>query len=109
MPMTTVPESNSITERDGVGVDHAMDGRQTLSVAEGIVIALRRCSQTDAFEELLRVAHRHHLSVLTVAHALVDLAMDACPPLGSPERHADATASLAEWESRLAYRPGSSR
>ncbi|MFC9359560.1 hypothetical protein ACFTZB_23715 [Rhodococcus sp. NPDC057014] len=40
--------------------------------------------------------------MLTVAHALVDLAIDAHPPLGSAERHADATGALAEWESRLA-------
>ncbi|MBV6757936.1 ANTAR domain-containing protein [Rhodococcus opacus] len=78
-----------------------MDGRHTLSVAEGILMALRRYGQTDAFDELLRVAHRHHLSVLAVAHALVDLATNAYPPLGSPDRHADPTASLAEWESRL--------
>ncbi|MFD9664395.1 ANTAR domain-containing protein [Rhodococcus sp. NPDC059968] len=82
-----MPEPDSITRQAGVGVHRARDGRETLSVAEGILIARRRCSQIDAFEELLRVANRHHLSVLTVAHALVDLAIDAHPPLGSPERH----------------------
>ncbi|MGW5149833.1 ANTAR domain-containing protein [Rhodococcus koreensis] len=106
--MTSVPEPSSIPGRAGVGVQHARDGRETLSVAEGILIALCRCSQNEAFEELLRVARRHHLSVLTVAHALVDLAIDAHPPLGSPDRHADASGALAEWESHLAHWPGSS-
>ncbi|UOT03876.1 ANTAR domain-containing protein [Rhodococcus opacus] len=64
--MTSVPEPQP---GSGVGVQHARDGWETLSVAEGILVALRRCSQTKAFEELLRVAHRHHLSVLTVAHS----------------------------------------
>ncbi|MDF3312871.1 ANTAR domain-containing protein [Rhodococcus sp. T2V] len=107
--MTSVPEPHARTGHAGVGVQHARDGRETLSVAEGILIALRRCSQTEAFDELLEVAHRHHLSVLTVAHALVDLAIDAHPPLGSTERHADASGAVAEWESRLAHWPGSSR
>ncbi|MFD9668422.1 ANTAR domain-containing protein [Rhodococcus sp. NPDC059968] len=74
--MTSVPEPHP---SNVVGVQHPRDGRETLSVAEGILIALRRCSQTEAFDELLRVANRHHLSVLTVAHALVDLAIDAHP------------------------------
>jgi hypothetical protein len=104
-----VPEPDSITSQAGLGVHRARDGRETLSVAEGILIALLRCSQTDAFDELLRVANRHHLSVLTVAHALVDLAIDAHPPLGSPERHPNAPGALAEWESRLAHWPESSR
>ena len=102
--MTTVPEPHSIRERAGGGT-HARDGRETLSVAEGILIALRRCDETEAFKELLRVAHRHHLSVLAVAHALVDLAIDARPPLGSAGRHPDASGALAEWESRLAPWP----
>ncbi|WP_276144760.1 ANTAR domain-containing protein [Rhodococcus sp. T2V] len=106
MPMTSVPEPHPNLR---VGVQHARDGRETLSVAEGILIALRRCSPTEAFDELLRVARRHHLSVLTVAHALVDLAIDAHPPLGSAERHTNASEAVTEWESRLAHWPGSSR
>lgn len=81
--MATMPEPHPTSGRAGVGIGHARDARETLSVAEGILIALRRCGQPDAFDELLRVAQRHHLSVLTVAHALVDLAIDAHPPLGS--------------------------
>ncbi|QSE86972.1 ANTAR domain-containing protein (plasmid) [Rhodococcus koreensis] len=107
--MVTVPEPNPSTGRADVRDNHARDGRETLSLAEGVLIALRRCSQTDAFEELLEVAHRHHLGVLTVAHALVDFAIDARPPLGSPQRHANPSASVAEWESRLTHRPGPSR
>jgi hypothetical protein len=101
--MTTTPEPHSVTRRAGGDVHLARNGRETLSVAEGILIALRRCSQTEAFEELLRVANRHHLSVLTVAHVLVELAVGAYPPLGSPERHANASASLTEWESHLTH------
>ncbi|MBC2638229.1 ANTAR domain-containing protein [Rhodococcus wratislaviensis] len=104
-----MPEPHPITGHAGVGLNHARDGRETLSVAEGILIALRHCSQTEAFDELLRVAHRHHLSVLTVAHALVDLAIGANPPLGSSERHANPSGPLAEWESYLADWPRSSR
>ncbi|MDF3312019.1 ANTAR domain-containing protein [Rhodococcus sp. T2V] len=107
--MTAVPEPGREARHSAVGVQRARDGRETLSLAEGILIALRRCGRADAFDELLRVAQRHHLSVLTVAHVLVDFAIGARPPLGSPERHASTSSALAEWETRLDQWSGSSR
>ncbi|MFC9906884.1 hypothetical protein ACFVJ3_43125 [Rhodococcus sp. NPDC127593] len=108
-PMSTVPEHNESIGRARVGADHPVDAGETLALAEGILIALRRCGHTEASDELLQVARRHHLSVLTVAHALVDSAIDAHPPLASSERHANTSESVAEWETRLAHRPESSR
>ncbi|MFC9838773.1 ANTAR domain-containing protein [Rhodococcus sp. NPDC127530] len=101
--MSTVSEPDPGAGRAGVGADRAMDARETLSLAEGILIALRRCGHTEAFEELLDVARRHHLSVLNVARALVESAIGARPPLAS-ERYANATTQVAEWEARPASR-----
>jgi ANTAR domain-containing protein len=47
-----------------------------LDTAEGVIIALRRCSMAKAFIELARTAQRHNLSALSLADALVALAED---------------------------------
>ncbi|BAH55929.1 MULTISPECIES: ANTAR domain-containing protein [Rhodococcus] len=74
--MTEVPDTGDTPALEPADATdkRRMDGRQLLSTAKGIVIALRGCSDTAAFDELLRMAHRHHLSVLN-ARALVDLAV----------------------------------
>jgi hypothetical protein len=51
-----------------------LDGRRALDLAEGILIGRRHYSVEAAFDELLTVACRHHLSVSTTAAALVALA-----------------------------------
>ncbi|MCW2690326.1 MAG: putative RNA-binding protein [Mycobacterium sp.] len=56
--------------------DLAPDGRRVLDLAEGVLIALRRCWPDAAFDELIAVAQRHGVSVSAVASALVALATD---------------------------------
>ncbi len=56
------------------------DGRELLGTAKGILIAGRGCSDAQAFDELLDVARRHHLTVLGAARSLVDLAAGPSPP-----------------------------
>lgn len=48
-------------------------GVRALDRAEGVLMALRRCSCDDAFGELLEAARRQHVPVFTIASALVEL------------------------------------
>lgn len=48
-------------------------GVRALDRAEGVLMALRRCSCDDAFDELLEAARRQHVPVFTIATALVEL------------------------------------
>jgi hypothetical protein len=45
-----------------------------LAVAKGILIAGRGYTDPQAFDELLDVARRHHLTVVATARALIDRA-----------------------------------
>ncbi|KAF0963838.1 MULTISPECIES: ANTAR domain-containing protein [Rhodococcus] len=76
------------------------DGRELLATAKGVLIAGRGYSDAQAFDELLDVAHRHHLTVLGAARALVDL---AGPPRQNRPR-LDAT-RFDEWATLLAQLP----
>ncbi|AWK71731.1 MULTISPECIES: ANTAR domain-containing protein [Rhodococcus] len=76
------------------------DGRELLATAKGILIAARRCSDAQAFDELLDVSRRHHLTVLGAARSLVDLAAGSAPH----RRTADAV-RFDEWEQLLAQLP----
>lgn len=99
--MTEVKDTalTSTIEPERVRGGRGMDGRQLLSTAKGIVMALRGCSDSAAFDELLRVARRCHISVLNAARALVDFAIGDSPPLGSSARPGGVAAVWAEWES----------
>lgn len=50
------------------------DGSRILDTAEGILIALRRCTMAEAFSELGQAARRHRLPALSLANALVAVA-----------------------------------
>lgn len=76
------------------------DGRELLGTAKGILIAGRGCTDAQAFDELLDVARRHHLTVLGAARSLVEL---AAGPSSGPRR-ADA-ARFDEWERLVAQLP----
>jgi hypothetical protein len=73
-------------------------GRRPLGNAEGVLIALRRCSADDAFAELVAAARRHCVPVFTLASALVDLAAGQCP---DPDREAADRAARDEWAGLL--------
>jgi hypothetical protein len=63
-----------------------------LDRAQGVLIALRRCTVAAALEEIGRASKRHPVPRLRIAAALVALAQDS--PLDD-----DATAARYEWGS----------
>jgi AmiR/NasT family two-component response regulator len=75
--------------------DSARVDARTLDRAEGVLIALRRCTMDVAFEEIVSASKRHRVPTLSIAAALVALAQDS--PLDD-----DATAAARyEWGSLL--------
>jgi ANTAR domain len=46
-------------------------GARILDTAEGVLIALRGCTLTQAFVEIVQTAKRHNVSTLSLADALV--------------------------------------
>lgn len=66
-----------------------------LDRAEGVLIALRRCTTEAAFAEIVRASKRHRVPALRIAAALVSLVQGA--PLDD-----DATAAARyEWGALL--------
>lgn len=55
-----------------------------LDTAEGVLIALRRCSPDAAFQEVVDAAKRHGVPVFTIASALVEMACDRPIDDGGP-------------------------
>ncbi len=80
-------------------------GVRALDRAEGVLMALRRCSCDDAFDELLEAARHQHIPVFTIATALVEL-VDGSNTSGS-----DPVASAAanrQWGELIGcHRPAS--
>jgi hypothetical protein len=71
------------------------DDARMLDRAEGVLIALRRCTTDAAFAEIVRASKRHRVPTLRIATALVAMAQGA--PLDD-----DATAAARyEWGSLL--------
>jgi ANTAR domain len=60
--------------------------------AAGVLVALRRCAVSDAFDEILDASKRHRVSPLSVARALVALAEGGVDD-GTPA----ASAARYEW------------
>jgi hypothetical protein len=76
--------------------DPARADAQMLDRAEGVLIALRRCTMDAAFEEIVRASKRHRVPTLSIAAALVALAQE--PSLNGD----DATAAARyEWGALL--------
>ena len=66
-----------------------------LDRAEGVLVALRRCTINAAFDEIVGASKRHRVPTLRIARALVALAENSA--LGGDP---DATAAArAEWGS----------
>ncbi|WP_036496200.1 ANTAR domain-containing protein [Nocardia sp. BMG111209] len=64
-----------------------------LDTAKGVLVALHRCSVPAAFDEILRVAHRHSVPALALAGALVALADGTADTATDPA----ALAAHLEW------------
>ena len=80
------------TKTDPTRIDARM-----LDRAEGVLLALRRCSIDEAFTEIIRASKRHHIPTFCIASALVALAENTPGP-------ADPGATAAaryEWGSLL--------
>jgi ANTAR domain len=52
----------------------SLQSRRELDMANGILVALRRCGPDAAYRELLGAAKRHGVGVMAMASAIVDLA-----------------------------------
>jgi ANTAR domain len=52
----------------------SLQARRELDMANGILVALRRCGPDAAYRELLGAAKRHRVGVMAMASAVVDLA-----------------------------------
>ena len=77
-----------------------LDGREVLSLAKGILIAGRGYSDAQAFDELLDVSRRHHLTVHCAAMSLLDRAT------GTPtRRHTPEPITFPEWDGLIAALP----
>lgn len=76
------------------------DSDQTRQQAEGVLVALTRCTLDVAAGEITRASHRHHLDSNRVAQALVRLAQNI-----EPEADSNATAvARYEWGALLPHR-----
>jgi hypothetical protein len=60
------------TRNSARGESTRTDARM-LDRAEGVLVALRRCSIDDAFDEIVRASKRHRVPALRIARALVTL------------------------------------
>ncbi|MBI3224343.1 MAG: ANTAR domain-containing protein [Mycolicibacterium cosmeticum] len=58
----------------GPGAVVGSDEQRLIAAAEGVLMALRRCTPHAAMDELRDAAHRHGVPVSTIALALVDMA-----------------------------------
>ncbi|WP_167097876.1 antitermination regulator [Mycobacterium sp. DL592] len=76
------------------------DYNQTRQQAEGVLVALKRCTLDAAAGEITRASRRHHLDSNRVARALVRLAQNI-----EPEVDSNATAvARYEWGALLPHR-----
>lgn len=90
--MTRVLEDYRMRRQHGDG-----DDAQVRERAEGVIVALRRCTIDAASGELARASQRHRLDTGRVAGALLRLAQDTDPELDS---NATAVARY-EWGALL--------
>ncbi|GAA2408719.1 hypothetical protein GCM10009856_17320 [Mycolicibacterium llatzerense] len=87
---------DTIMSRQQLTTVRLRPGVRALDRAEGVLMALRRCSCDDAFDELLEAARRQHVPVFTIATALVEL-VDGSDNSGSdPVASAAATRQWGE-------------
>jgi hypothetical protein len=74
----------------------SLQARRELDMANGILVALRRCGPDAAYRELLGAAKRHGVGVMAMASAVVDLASGDNQFSADPAGPAHSAASH-EW------------
>ncbi len=79
--------------------DSTRTDARMLDRAEGILVALRRCTINAAFDEIVGASKRHRVPTLCIARALVALAENSEMP-ETPDDDATAAARY-EWGSLL--------
>ena len=75
--------------------DPARADARMLDRAEGVLIAFRRCTIDEAFEDIVRASKRHRVPTLSIAAALVALAQN------SPFEDDAIAAARYEWATLL--------
>jgi ANTAR domain len=80
--------------------DSARTDARMLDRAEGVLLALRRCTINEAFEEIVAASKRHRVPTLTMARALVALVENA----GAANDTNAAAAARYEWGALLEVR-----
>ena len=78
----------------GRSQDPRRAGARILDTAEGVLIALRRCTLNEAFVEIVQAAKAHNVSTLSLADALVALAQNQASGDG---QDAAVGAARATW------------
>ncbi|MGJ6125542.1 ANTAR domain-containing protein [Mycolicibacterium sp. Y3] len=81
----------------GPGAVVGSDEHRVLAAAEGVLMALRRCTPQSAMDELRGAAHRHGVPLSTIALALVDIA--ACRAADDETPGPAHVAAQQEWAS----------
>ncbi|HET6737001.1 ANTAR domain-containing protein [Mycobacterium sp.] len=79
-----------VMERRATLEDPARSGARMLDRAEGVLMALRRCTVDAAFDEIVSASKRHRVPTLSMAHALVSLAAKSA--------HDDEATAAARYE-----------
>ena len=69
-------EVNANLDASGRPQDPRLAGARILDTAEGVLIALRGCTLSQAFVEIVQTAKAHNVSTLSLADALVALAQN---------------------------------
>jgi hypothetical protein len=72
----------------------SLQARRELDMANGILVALRRCAPDAAYHELLGAAKRHGVGLMAIASAVVDLASGHSPAESAGPAH---SAASYEW------------
>jgi hypothetical protein len=72
----------------------SLQARRELDMANGILVALRRCAPDAAYRELLGAAKRHGVGLMAIASAVVDLASGHSPAESAGPAH---SAASYEW------------
>jgi hypothetical protein len=72
----------------------SLRARRELDMANGILVAPRRCGPDAALRELLSAANRHGAAVMAMASAVVDLTSGHSPAESAGQAH---LAASHEW------------
>ncbi|MDR3661796.1 MAG: ANTAR domain-containing protein [Mycobacterium sp.] len=91
---------DNIMSRHQIAAVRLRPGVRALDRAEGVLMALRRCSCEDAFDELLEAARRQHVPVFAIALALVALVDGTGLSGGDPAASAAADRQWGELVGR---------